>query len=63
MIDILNKVSSNKTRRDFTFEMESGIKYRTVKLTKEEFQDEEKTTIDEWCYFLQTDKENFYKLD
>ncbi len=62
MEDFIKKVISNKTRRDYTFNMNSGIKYRTVKLTKEEFEDEVNTTINEWESFLETDKLNYYEL-
>jgi len=59
-MDFIKKVTSNKTNRCFTFEMESGIKLRTVKLTKEEFEEDLKTSIEEWQSFLETDKENYY---
>ena len=62
MNDFIKKVTSSKTRRDFTFQMNSGIKYRTVKMTQKEFEQESETDIDQWQSFLETDKLNYYEL-
>lgn len=62
MDDFIKKVTSNKTSKHFTFEMNSGIKYRTVKLTIQEFRDDLNTSVKDWERFLETDKENYYFL-
>ena len=52
-------VTANHSKRTFTIRTESA-KYRTLKFTKEEFEELECNTSSDWDYFLQT--ENFYYL-
>ena len=52
-------VTANHSKRTFTIRTESA-KYRTLKFTKEEFEELECNTSNDWDYFLQT--ENFYYL-
>ena len=53
------KVTANHSKRTFTIRTESA-KYRTCTFTKEEFEELECNTSNDWKHFLQT--ENFYYL-
>jgi hypothetical protein len=46
------RVSANHSARTFTIRKESGIKYRTVKLSKEEFNSCLYNTENDWKQFL-----------
>lgn len=56
------KVTSNRSKRTFTLRMyDNGkcySKYRTLRFSKEEFQDMEMNTESDWKYFLRT--EDYY---
>tara|TARA_R110002124_G_scaffold181531_2_gene348936 strand:+ start:197 stop:403 length:207 start_codon:yes stop_codon:yes gene_type:complete len=51
------KVEANHSKRTFTIRTE-GAKYRTLKFTKQEFEENEWNTQGDWEYFLRT--EDFY---
>ena len=58
-------VKANQSKRTFTirnkFPDGTVLKYRTNKLTKEEFEQEEFNTSNDWRQFLKTD--NYYKVN
>lgn len=49
------KVSSNKSKRTFTIKTESG-KYRTLQMSKEEFNSSLNNTGNDWQQFLKSDE-------
>ena len=53
------KVIANKWKRTFTIRTDSA-KYRTCKFSKEDFQENEMNTENDWKNFLRT--EDFYYL-
>ena len=53
------KVIANKWKRTFTIRTDSA-KYRTCKFSKEDFQENEMNTENDWKNFLRT--EGFYYL-
>lgn len=53
------KVSSNKSARTFTI-VTDAAKYRTYKMTKEEFNSCEYNTGNDWANFLKSD--DYYKV-
>ena len=53
------KVEANHSKRTFTIRTE-GAKYRTLKFTKQEFEENEWNTQGDWEYFLRT--EDFYYI-
>lgn len=55
------KVSSNQAKKIFTIITESG-KYRTIKMTKEEFNSMLYNTANDWQYFLRTSPD-YYKIN
>jgi hypothetical protein len=55
------RVTSNKTKLYFTFYV-NGAKYRTVKLTRSEFQEMQYNTIFDWINFLRTSN-NYFNLN
>jgi len=54
------KISSNKSARTFTIRTDTGNKYRTVKMDKEEFDSCENNTANDWRDFLRSD--DYYKI-
>ena len=48
------KVSSNKSARTFTLRVD-GIKYRTIQMSKEEFESCLNNTGNDWNQFLKSD--------
>ena len=52
-------VTANQSKRTFTIRTE-GAKYRTCVFTKDEFEELECNTQNDWEYFLRT--EDFYSL-
>lgn len=52
-------VTANHSKRTFTIRTESA-KYRTLKFTKQEFEENDLNTQGDWEYFLRT--EDFYYL-
>jgi len=54
------KVSSNKSVRTFTIRTDSGFKYRTYPMSKEEFNSCESNTGNDWKQFLRSD--DYYKV-
>ena len=58
------KVTSNKSKRTFTLRMydngKCDSKYRTLRFSKDEFQDMECNTESDWKYFLNA--EDYYFL-
>lgn len=58
------KVTANKSQRTFTIRTyvdgKLSSKYRTIKLSKEEFQNAEYNTDNDWKQFLKTDE--YYKV-
>jgi len=53
------KVSSNKRERTFTIKTDSG-KYRTIQLSKDEFESCLNNTGNDWVQFLKSD--DYYKI-
>ena len=53
------KVSSNKSKRTFTIITESG-KYRTLPMSREEFNNNLYNTGNDWQNFLKSDE--YYKI-
>ena len=53
------KVTSNQSLRHFTIKTESG-KYRTHKLSKQEFEQCELNTANDWQDYLKSD--DYYKV-
>jgi hypothetical protein len=51
----IKSVTANKSARTFTIRKEDGTKYRTCRMSKEEFNSCENNTLNDWSYFLQTD--------
>lgn len=47
------KVSSDQRRRTYTIRTESAV-YRTLKMTRQEFESYEDNTCDDWQVFLKT---------
>jgi len=56
----IKKVTSNQAKRHFTIYMLDGSKYRTCQFSKNEFQENEYNTLNDWAYFLTT--QNFYYI-
>ena len=54
------KVSSNQSNRTFTIR-ENGLKYRTGRMTLEEFEESEYMTGNDWIQFLKTDA-SYYQV-
>ena len=54
------KVTANQIKQTYTIRTESA-KYRTCKLTKEEFEELECNTTSDWKHFLRTE-DYYYKL-
>lgn len=50
------KVTSNKAKRYFTLWTSTGNKYRTIPMSKEEFQSCEHNTDNDWKHFLKSDE-------
>ncbi len=53
------KVSSNKSKRTYTLIVD-GTKYRTTKMTREEFNDCQHNTGNDWNQFLKSS--DYYKV-
>ena len=47
-------VSANQSKRTFTIRTEYA-KYRTYRMSKEDFENEERNTGNDWKYFLRSD--------
>jgi hypothetical protein len=47
------KITSNKSKRTYTIELR-GNKYRTLPLSKAEFQEFEYNTLSDWAYYIRT---------
>lgn len=54
------KITSNQNKRTFTIKTESG-KYRTLPMSKQEFNEAENWTGNDWEQFLKTDE--YYKVN
>ena len=53
------KISSNKSKKTFTIQTES-TRYRTIPMSKEEFNDNLHNTGQDWAEFLKTT--DYYKV-
>jgi hypothetical protein len=53
------KVTQNKSARTFTIKNETA-KYRTFKMSKQEFESNQYNTENDWKQFLKTDE--YYKI-
>lgn len=51
----LIKVTSNNSRRTFTIRT-GGVRFRTKKMDKDEFESAKSWTGDDWSQFLETDE-------
>lgn len=54
-------VCANKSRRTFTIRV-NGNKYRTVRMNKEEFNNNSNNTANDWRYFLHSCSGDYYKV-
>jgi len=54
------KVSANQSARTFTIRTDSGFKYRTHRMSKEEFNSCENNTGNDWRQFLRSN--DYYKV-
>jgi len=48
----ITKVTSNKRLKHYTIYLSNGVKIRTVKLSKLEFEDLENNTFNDWRNYL-----------
>lgn len=54
------KVKSNQSKKTFTIRTSGGNKYRTIPMSKDEFESAEMWTKNDWKQFLKTDE--YYKI-
>ena len=54
-------VCANKSRRTFTIRV-NGNKYRTIQMTKKEFENNMNNTANDWNYFLHSCSGDYYKV-
>ena len=54
-------VCANKSKRTFTIRV-NGNKYRTVRMNKEEFNNNSNNTANDWRYFLHSCSGDYYKV-
>ena len=54
-------VRANKSKRTFTIRT-NGFKYRTVRMNKEEFNNNSNNTANDWNYFLHSCSGDYYKV-
>jgi hypothetical protein len=50
------RVTSNKSKRHFTIYKTDGTKYRTLPMSKPEFESNEMNTMNDWRQFLKSDE-------
>tara|TARA_R110000764_G_C11015714_1_gene383720 strand:- start:1866 stop:2051 length:186 start_codon:yes stop_codon:yes gene_type:complete len=55
------KITSNKSKRTFTIRKENS-KFRTLEMSKKEFEDFEYNTISDWKYFLRNQSDYYYEV-
>tara|TARA_R110000803_G_scaffold48020_1_gene99841 strand:- start:199 stop:375 length:177 start_codon:yes stop_codon:yes gene_type:complete len=55
------KITSNKSKRIFTIRKENS-KFRTLEMSKEEFEEFECNTTSDWKDFLRNETGSYYKL-
>ena len=55
ILDIQIKVTPNKSQRTFTIRRQ-GLKFRTLQMSREEFDSAEYWTGQDWSNFLKTDE-------
>lgn len=58
IINPIARVTSNKAKRHFTIYKADGTKYRTLPMSKPEFQSNEMNTLSDWKQFLKS--ESYY---
>lgn len=56
----IKRVSRNEVLRRFTIYKECGAKYRTLPMSKEEFEINDNNTLNDWNQFLKT--EEYFKM-
>jgi len=56
----IKRVTSNQSLRHFTIIKDDGTKYRTFKMSRDEFRENENNTLLDWKQFLKSDE--YYKL-
>jgi hypothetical protein len=54
------KVSANQSQRTFTIRVQ-GAKYRTIRMSKEEFESNEYNTANDWQQFLNSSSDYYKK--
>lgn len=54
------KVTPNNSKRTFTIRID-GAKYRTIQMSRDEFEDAKYWTGNDWNHFLKTDE--YYRAD
>ena len=55
------KITSNKSKKTFTIRKENS-KFRTIEMSKKEFEDFEYNTISDWKYFLINEIGSYYEV-
>lgn len=58
VINPIARVTSNQAKRHFTIYKQDGTKYRTLPMSKQEFQSNEMNTLRDWKQFLKS--ESYY---
>jgi hypothetical protein len=56
MKNYIIKVTSNEAKRHFTLWTSTGNKYRTIPMSKEEFQSCKHNTYNDWKQYLKSDE-------
>jgi hypothetical protein len=54
-------ITSNKSKRTFTIRKESA-KFRTLEMSRDEFNECEYNTNEDWQHFLKTQNGNYYEI-
>lgn len=60
-VNNIKKVTSNKSKRHYTIIKDDGTKYRTIPMNRQEFQECENNTLNDWKQFLKTDE--YYRVN
>ena len=55
------KITSNKSKRTFTIRKEDS-KFRTLQMSRDEFDECEYNTTEDWKYFLRTQGGSYYEV-
>lgn len=55
------KITPNQSKRTFTIRKEY-VKFRTLRMSKDEFEQCENYTNEDWKYFLRAETGNYYEV-